>query len=218
MNATAVLLAAGFGTRMKSALPKALHPIAGRPMLRHLVGACEAAFDRIAVVVGPGMEAGGACGGAAPQRRAGRPARHRPRRLAGRPPVRRGRRGGAQRRQPADPPGHAAPPACRPCGCRPGAAGHAPRRPGALRPASSSRTARWSASSNTLTPAPPSAASACATPAAWAPPPPTWRAGCAQSGPTTPPASTTCRTSSPWPGPRARASRRSKRTRRSCAA
>jgi bifunctional UDP-N-acetylglucosamine pyrophosphorylase / glucosamine-1-phosphate N-acetyltransferase len=43
---------------MKSALPKALHPIAGRPMLNHLLATCEAAgFDRTVVVVGPGMEA-----------------------------------------------------------------------------------------------------------------------------------------------------------------
>lgn len=57
MHATAVILAAGLGTRMKSALPKGLHPIAGRPMLRHLLESCEAVFDRIVVVVGPGMEA-----------------------------------------------------------------------------------------------------------------------------------------------------------------
>jgi bifunctional UDP-N-acetylglucosamine pyrophosphorylase/glucosamine-1-phosphate N-acetyltransferase len=57
MTATAVILAAGLGTRMKSRLPKALHPIAGRPMLRHLLASCEPVFDRIVVVVGPGMEA-----------------------------------------------------------------------------------------------------------------------------------------------------------------
>jgi bifunctional UDP-N-acetylglucosamine pyrophosphorylase/glucosamine-1-phosphate N-acetyltransferase len=57
MSATAVILAAGFGTRMKSTLPKALHPIAGRPMLRHLLASCETVFDRIVVVVGPGMAA-----------------------------------------------------------------------------------------------------------------------------------------------------------------
>jgi bifunctional UDP-N-acetylglucosamine pyrophosphorylase/glucosamine-1-phosphate N-acetyltransferase len=55
-NATAVILAAGFGTRMKSTLPKTLHPIAGRPMLRHLLASCESVFDRIVVVVGPDME------------------------------------------------------------------------------------------------------------------------------------------------------------------
>jgi bifunctional UDP-N-acetylglucosamine pyrophosphorylase/glucosamine-1-phosphate N-acetyltransferase len=57
MEATAVILAAGLGTRMKSALPKTLHRIAGRSMLRHLLASCEQVFDRIVVVVGPGMEA-----------------------------------------------------------------------------------------------------------------------------------------------------------------
>ncbi len=59
MSATAVILAAGFGTRMKSALPKTLHPLAGKPMLRHLIDSCAAAFDRIVVVVGPETEAVG---------------------------------------------------------------------------------------------------------------------------------------------------------------
>ena len=53
----AIILAAGLGTRMRSALPKALHPIAGRPMLNHLIAACEPVFDRIVVVVGPDMPA-----------------------------------------------------------------------------------------------------------------------------------------------------------------
>jgi bifunctional UDP-N-acetylglucosamine pyrophosphorylase/glucosamine-1-phosphate N-acetyltransferase len=57
MASTAVILAAGFGTRMKSALPKTLHRIAGRPMLRHLLASCETVFDRIVVVVGPEMQA-----------------------------------------------------------------------------------------------------------------------------------------------------------------
>ena len=57
MPAVAIILAAGLGTRMRSSLPKALHPIAGRPMLNHLIAACEAVFERIVVVVGPGMEA-----------------------------------------------------------------------------------------------------------------------------------------------------------------
>lgn len=56
MERVAVILAAGLGTRMKSALPKAAHKIAGAPMLTHLLRAAEAAFDRIVVVVGPGME------------------------------------------------------------------------------------------------------------------------------------------------------------------
>jgi len=41
---------------MRSALPKAMHPLGGRPMLRHLLAAVEQVFDRIVVVVGPGME------------------------------------------------------------------------------------------------------------------------------------------------------------------
>ena len=57
MANAAILLAAGMGTRMRSALPKALHPLAGRPMLRHLVAAVDAVFDRVVVVVGPGMAA-----------------------------------------------------------------------------------------------------------------------------------------------------------------
>ena len=57
MQATAVILAAGLGTRMKSSLPKTLHRIAGRSMLRHLLASCETVFDRIVVVTGPDMEA-----------------------------------------------------------------------------------------------------------------------------------------------------------------
>ncbi len=53
MSATAIILAAGFGTRMKSDLPKTLHKIAGKPMLRHLIDSCASVFDRIVVVVGP---------------------------------------------------------------------------------------------------------------------------------------------------------------------
>jgi bifunctional UDP-N-acetylglucosamine pyrophosphorylase/glucosamine-1-phosphate N-acetyltransferase len=57
MERVAVILAAGLGTRMKSALPKAAHRIAGAPMLTHLLRSAAIAFDRIVVVVGPGMEA-----------------------------------------------------------------------------------------------------------------------------------------------------------------
>jgi bifunctional UDP-N-acetylglucosamine pyrophosphorylase/glucosamine-1-phosphate N-acetyltransferase len=56
MERVAVILAAGLGTRMKSALPKAAHQIAGAPMLTHLLTAAEASFDRIIVVIGPGMD------------------------------------------------------------------------------------------------------------------------------------------------------------------
>ena len=37
MRLTAVILAAGQGTRMKSALPKVLHPLGGRPMVHYSV-------------------------------------------------------------------------------------------------------------------------------------------------------------------------------------
>lgn len=51
---TAVILAAGRGTRMRSALPKVLHPVAGVPMVRHVADAARAAgFDQIVVVVSP---------------------------------------------------------------------------------------------------------------------------------------------------------------------
>src|SRR3954464_9182011 len=50
----AVILAAGEGTRMKSARPKVLHEIAGRSMLGHVLSAVrEAGAGRIAVVIGP---------------------------------------------------------------------------------------------------------------------------------------------------------------------
>jgi bifunctional UDP-N-acetylglucosamine pyrophosphorylase / glucosamine-1-phosphate N-acetyltransferase len=55
MEHTAVIIAAGLGTRMKSALPKAAHKIGGRPMLRHLIASAEAVFGRIVVVAGPDM-------------------------------------------------------------------------------------------------------------------------------------------------------------------
>ncbi len=48
-----VVLAAGAGTRMKSALPKVLHPVAGWPMLRHVLAAAEALRPEKIVVVGP---------------------------------------------------------------------------------------------------------------------------------------------------------------------
>ena len=56
MTATAIILASGLGTRMKSALPKTMHPIAGRPMLHHLLDSCGQVFDRIVVVLGPEMD------------------------------------------------------------------------------------------------------------------------------------------------------------------
>ena len=56
-TAAAIVLAAGLGTRMKSAKSKVLHPLAGRPMIQHLLASLgELAVDRIAVVVGDGAE------------------------------------------------------------------------------------------------------------------------------------------------------------------
>jgi bifunctional UDP-N-acetylglucosamine pyrophosphorylase/glucosamine-1-phosphate N-acetyltransferase len=53
----AVILAAGYGTRMKSTLPKVLHPVAGRPMIDWCVRAAQAASERRPlVVVGHGRE------------------------------------------------------------------------------------------------------------------------------------------------------------------
>lgn len=53
-----VVLAAGKGTRMKSALPKVLHKVAGRSMLGHVLALAAAAnADTLAVVAGPDMAA-----------------------------------------------------------------------------------------------------------------------------------------------------------------
>src|SRR5579872_107632 len=53
----AVILAAGKGTRMKSALPKVLHRAAGCPLLQWVVDAARAAgCGRILIVVGHGAE------------------------------------------------------------------------------------------------------------------------------------------------------------------
>lgn len=53
----ALVLAAGKGTRMKSELHKVLHPIAGRPMLMHLLEAVETAgATKTVIVVGAGRE------------------------------------------------------------------------------------------------------------------------------------------------------------------
>ena len=53
----AVVLAAGEGTRMRSAKAKVLHEVAGRAMVAHVVAAVQAAgADAVALVVGPGRE------------------------------------------------------------------------------------------------------------------------------------------------------------------
>ncbi|MFI5053069.1 MAG: bifunctional UDP-N-acetylglucosamine diphosphorylase/glucosamine-1-phosphate N-acetyltransferase GlmU [Acidimicrobiia bacterium] len=54
---SAVVLAAGEGTRMRSSTPKVLHPLCGRPMLLHVLDALVALpLERIVVVVGHGAE------------------------------------------------------------------------------------------------------------------------------------------------------------------
>jgi bifunctional UDP-N-acetylglucosamine pyrophosphorylase/glucosamine-1-phosphate N-acetyltransferase len=52
-NVAAIILAAGKSTRMRSRLPKPLHPICGLPMTSHVIQACRAAgVQRVVVVIG----------------------------------------------------------------------------------------------------------------------------------------------------------------------
>ena len=55
MSLTAIILAAGKSTRMKSKRPKALHEVCGKPMLHYILQACyDAGVTRALVVVGYG--------------------------------------------------------------------------------------------------------------------------------------------------------------------
>jgi len=57
MNHFAVILAAGKGTRMKSKLYKVLHPVAGKPMVQHVVDQLATlGVKRQVVIVGHGAE------------------------------------------------------------------------------------------------------------------------------------------------------------------
>src|SRR5438874_539437 len=56
MNIHVVILAAGKGTRMKSARPKVLHRVAGEPMIEHVLD-CAAAVDPRSTVVVIGHQA-----------------------------------------------------------------------------------------------------------------------------------------------------------------
>ena len=58
MSTTIVILAAGQGKRMHSALPKVLQPLAGKPLLAHVIDYSSAAgADDICVVYGHGGDA-----------------------------------------------------------------------------------------------------------------------------------------------------------------
>ncbi|SEQ88942.1 bifunctional UDP-N-acetylglucosamine pyrophosphorylase / Glucosamine-1-phosphate N-acetyltransferase [Pseudomonas sp. NFACC02] len=57
MSLDIVILAAGQGTRMRSALPKVLHPVAGNSMLGHVIhSARQLSPDSIQVVIGHGAD------------------------------------------------------------------------------------------------------------------------------------------------------------------
>lgn len=67
MSVTIAILAAGQGTRMRSDLPKMLHPVAGRPLAAEALTVARAlAPERLALVVGHGAEAVRAALGALP--------------------------------------------------------------------------------------------------------------------------------------------------------
>ena len=52
-----IILAAGEGTRMRSAIPKVLHPVGGAPLVAHVVRTAQAVGSTLAVVIGPGHDA-----------------------------------------------------------------------------------------------------------------------------------------------------------------
>ena len=60
MNAaapTALIMAAGEGTRMRSSVPKVLHEVCGRPMVAWpILAAREAGAGRVCVIVSPGAD------------------------------------------------------------------------------------------------------------------------------------------------------------------
>ncbi len=53
MSVSAIILAAGKGTRMKSDLPKVLHEVCGRPMVAYVMDACrDAGAEELILVIG----------------------------------------------------------------------------------------------------------------------------------------------------------------------
>src|SRR6478609_8971843 len=58
---TVLIMAAGQGTRMRSAIPKVLHPICGRALVSWpITAAQEAGAGRVAVIVSPDRDISGA--------------------------------------------------------------------------------------------------------------------------------------------------------------
>jgi bifunctional N-acetylglucosamine-1-phosphate-uridyltransferase/glucosamine-1-phosphate-acetyltransferase GlmU-like protein len=53
VSGTVIVLAAGEGTRMRSSLPKVLHPIAGKSLIGHVLAAA-APVGQLVVVIGAG--------------------------------------------------------------------------------------------------------------------------------------------------------------------
>ena len=52
-----VILAAGMGKRMQSALPKVLHPLAGKPLLLHVIDTARTlAPSKLCVIYGQRMQ------------------------------------------------------------------------------------------------------------------------------------------------------------------
>lgn len=57
MNLSVVILAAGKGTRMKSSLPKVLHPVAAKPMVQHIIDTVrELGAQKVHLIYGHGAE------------------------------------------------------------------------------------------------------------------------------------------------------------------
>jgi len=55
-KSAAIVLAAGLGTRMKSSKPKVMHPLAGRPMVNHVIANLKlASVEEVVCIVGPDM-------------------------------------------------------------------------------------------------------------------------------------------------------------------
>jgi len=51
MSVSIAIMAAGFGTRMKSSLPKVLHPVSGFPMLYHIIKEAQKISDDINIII-----------------------------------------------------------------------------------------------------------------------------------------------------------------------